>query len=177
MLPETFILERMENGGFRFRLAGTRITEVLGLELRGFDFLDLWNSADRQGVGTHLANVTEQGGVAHLGFTAAADDGRTAKFEAVLLPLIHTDKIIDRIVGAISCISPPSWLGDTKLSQRTLTSLQTIWPEGRPHSVIVRGQSQAALLPHTREARLVRFDRRSFRVYDGGLSKAEQEDV
>ena len=175
VLPETFILERIEGGIFRFRLAGTRILEIFGQEVRGSNFLELWTAEDRNEVAPHLTNVTQHGGVGILGFTATAANGRSANFEAILLPLVHTDKVIDRIVGSISCISPPAWLGDSRLEQRRITAHRTIWPDGRPHAVIARGEMQAAILPNTRGARLVRFDRRQFRVYDGGLSKADSD--
>ena len=42
ILPETFILERLDRETYRFRLAGTRICEEFGQELRGTNFLDGW---------------------------------------------------------------------------------------------------------------------------------------
>ena len=175
VLPETFILERIEGGVFRFRLAGTRILENFGHELRGSNFIELWSVEDRKAVAVNLSNVTEQGGVAILRFSAKCGEGRSANFEAMLLPLVHTDKVIDRIVGAISCISPPPWLAETRLDERALTDHHTLWPDGRPHAVVTRGEKQAPILPHTRGARLVRFDRRQFRVYDGGLAKGDRD--
>jgi hypothetical protein len=177
ILPETFILERIEGGGYRFRLAGTRIFEAFGVEFRGADFLDMWTDQDRDPIAQQLATLSAQGGVATLTFDAMSTDGRRASFEAILLPLVHTTQVIDRIVGSISCIAPPAWLGTVRLDKRRLVQQELIWPDGRPHAVLARGEAQAPFLPHTRGARLVRSERRQFRVYDGGLSKVDQEEL
>jgi hypothetical protein len=176
VLPDTFILERVEAGQFRFRIAGTRIVESFGLELRGSDFLDLWSPQDRGVVATQLATVTTQGGVGKFTFEASDGEGRRANFEALLLPLVHSGQSIDRIVGCMSCMTQPSWVGTVRLDQRRLSSQEIVWPDGRPYAVLARGESQAPFLPHMRGARLVRSERRQFRVYDGGLSKSDGDD-
>ena len=43
ILPETFILERLDTDTFVYRLAGTRMCEQFGCEFRGANFLDGWN--------------------------------------------------------------------------------------------------------------------------------------
>jgi hypothetical protein len=177
ILPETFILECNEPGSYRFRLAGTRIIETFGAEFRGTDFLELWDDADRNLLAAQLTTLTSQGGVGALTFDAAAPDGRRVAFEALLLPLVHTANVIDRVVGCISCAAPPDWLGAARLADRHLIAHETIWPDGRPHAVLARGALQAPFLAHTREARLVRSERRQFRVYTGGLAKADGDDL
>lgn len=173
ILPETFILERAEGGSYRFRLAGTRIFECLGMELRATDFLDLWQGADRDQIAVHLATLVTQGGIGTIEFDGVAPDGRTAGFEAVLLPLVHSGQTIDRIVGAISCANPPEWIGSCRIEHRRVIDHEVIWPDGRPYAVLAAGERQAPFHAHTRQARLVRSDRRQFRVYDGGLRKSD----
>lgn len=177
ILPETFILERVEADLYRFRLAGTRIFEAFGIEFRGTNFLDLWSETDRDSVKSQLAIVTAGGGVGRLVFDATAPDGRVAHFEAMLLPLTHGSNGIDRIVGSIGCIAPPSWLGTMRLDRRSVTEHDIVWPDGRPHGRIGRNDRQVPFAPHMRAARLVRSERRQFRVYDGGLSKSEGDDT
>ena len=173
ILPETFILERVEAGCYRFRLAGTRIFEAFGIEFRGQNFLDLWSEADRGSLRTQLAVLTSGSGVAQLTFDAAALDGRRARFETILLPLTHTSHILDRIVGTISCISPPPWLGTIRLERNELIEHSVIPLADAGPSQINANDRQAPFAPHMRDARLVRSERRQFRVYDGGLSKPE----
>ena len=47
ILAETFMLERMDAATYQYRLAGTRLCELFGSELRGMNFLDNWSEADR----------------------------------------------------------------------------------------------------------------------------------
>ncbi len=175
-LPETFILERTDEGGYGFRLAGTRICEHLGSELRGTDFLDGWREDDRATLSRGLASAAEQGGVLWIEMSAVAEaPGRSADFEILILPLIHKGAIPDRFLGCWCALSPPSWLSMEKLDRRLLHRMELIWPDGRPHAVVERFDNQSPFLPHIRYGRLVRSDRRQFRVYDGGLSKADPD--
>ncbi|HRD78125.1 MAG TPA: PAS domain-containing protein [Hyphomicrobiaceae bacterium] len=179
VLSETFILER-EEGTTRFRLAGTRIVEQLGHELRGIALEDLWADSDRRRLDTILASVVEQGGVGLVHFTAASppEDGiepRSAAFEMLLLPLVHTEGTVTRILGAISNSAPPHWLGAVPLPDRTIDSAMVIWPDGRPHSAIEAADRQAPFKPGYAAARIVRFDRRQFRVFDGGLDAGRSD--
>ena len=43
ILPSTFILERIDAETYRFRLAGTHVCDMFGVELRGTNFLDGWS--------------------------------------------------------------------------------------------------------------------------------------
>ena len=48
ILSETFMLERIDAAAYQFRLAGTRLCELFGSELRGKNFLDGWSDEDRR---------------------------------------------------------------------------------------------------------------------------------
>lgn len=172
LLPDTFILERVDAETYRFRLAGTRMCELLGSELRGSGFLDSWRAADRSALAGQLSIMSFQGAVGYLTLEAVAADGRSADFEILLLPLIHSPDTIDRFLGIIAPIDPPIWLGAVRFERRQLLSSELIWPDGRPHSIVERLGHQAPFLPEVRNARIVRADRRAFRVYDGGLAKS-----
>src|SRR5687767_8784595 len=88
LLSETFIAEGAGLLGVRFRLAGTKICEQFGRELRGTDFLTLWNARDRDALASLLRNVLVDAAVGHGEFRAFTDANRGARFEFVLLPLI-----------------------------------------------------------------------------------------
>jgi hypothetical protein len=182
ILSETFILERLSGEQYRFRLAGTKLCEHLGHEMRGRNFLDAWDHADRAALEQDLAAATERGGVVVLTFeaSASADPGsrepgrgkrRSVSFEALLLPLVHTNDTLDRYLGCMSPIDPPEWIGRERLTDRTLLRSDVVWPDGRPFPVVDKARNQTPFLPEIRNARLVKSDRRQFRVYDGGLSK------
>jgi hypothetical protein len=111
LLPETFIAERMAGRGLRFRLAGTKICENFGRELRGTDFLTFWETEDRAALASLLRNVFADAAVGHGTFRAFAQADREASFEFLLLPLIHNGDTINRLLGAIVAIDPAFWLG------------------------------------------------------------------
>ncbi len=173
ILSDTLILERGLDQGFQFRLAGTRICEVFGQELRGSDFLDGWSEEDQVALRRQLDVVGRQAGVAVITFEAETAAGRTARFEALLLPLMHMRETVDRILGSIVAIDTPDWLGHEPLVARRLIACDTIWPEGRAPATPESGrrQQQAPFLPHVHTSRVVRADRRQFRVFEGGLAK------
>ena len=179
ILSETFILERLDVDIYRFRLAGTRICDEFGAELRGTNFLDGWLAEDRISLTRHLKELTQQGGVGVVTFQARAPDGGLNTFECLLLPLIHTRDTADRCLGALSRIdnAPPPSANDQRLAMRRLTSAEIIWPDGRPHQVVTHQNRQIPFLPHVRQARIVRSERRQFRVYEGGLGKPESQET
>jgi hypothetical protein len=160
MLPETFIVEGSGALGYRFRLAGTRICEQFGRELRGADLLNLWEGADRDAVASLLRNVVADGVVGQGRFTAYSGTNRPANFEFVLLPLIHTGDTINRVLGAITAIEPPFWLGAEPLLRQEIVELNLYRPDG--HST---------LPPPTGE--VISIGSRRFRVLEGGLGGGE----
>jgi hypothetical protein len=168
ILPETCILERTDDGDLRFRLAGTRICDAFGCELRGLSLFKLVLEADRGMLDAVLHDVTSHGAVGLIEIEAACSAGRAVTFEAILLPLLHLQSGVKRYLGAISPIDPPAWLGTAVLASRGMTAHSIVWPDGRPHSLIARSQRQAPFLPALASARVVRVDRRQFRVVEGG---------
>ena len=75
------------------------------------------------------------------------------------------------MVGAMSILSDgeATWLGNTPITAQEVSVHEVIWPEGRPHKLAEQlKDEQPSLSPHVRTARIVRVDRRQFRVYDGG---------
>jgi hypothetical protein len=177
ILPDTFILERTADEQFLYRLAGTRVCERFGMELRGRSFLEGWSVDDRGCLDRQLEFVTASGGVCVLTVEVQSESGRLATFEVVVLPLTHTQNSVDRLLGAISAIDAPEWLGFESILSKRLVTDEVIWPEGRPHAVVETLDRQVPFLPHIRNARIVRQDRRQFRVYEGGLSASEHDDI
>ncbi|MEZ5907223.1 MAG: PAS domain-containing protein [Hyphomicrobiaceae bacterium] len=175
ILPETFILECIDQNCYRFRLAGTRICEHFGREFRGSNFLDLWQDMDRLILTRQLGSMVDQGAVGILSFELESVDGRRAGFEAVLLPLLHTQQTITRFLGSMSAIDPPAWLGTERVSRLRLLMHELVWPDGRPHSIVRRMGATVPTVSPEEAGRLVQVDRRRFRVYEGGLSRLDSD--
>lgn len=158
LLPETFIAECEGLLTYRFRLAGTKICEQFGRELRGADLLGLFGAKDRHVFASLLRHVVCDAAAGRVLFNAYSDDGRQARFELVAMPLIHAGSAVNRLLGAISAIEPPFWLGSAPLVRLELKDTQLIWPDGKP---------RPADAPSTRTGR-VSLTRKGFRVYEGG---------
>jgi hypothetical protein len=171
ILPETFMLERTDPASYHYRLAGTRLCEIFGIELRGTNLLDGWGEADRVTLTRSLTATCEQGAVTLLSVEASTDTVRRVQLEVILLPLMHADNTMGRVIGAMSVTTPPHWLGYERLTEKHLVRHELIWPDGRPHAVIERTSRQAPFLPARPQTRIVKDERRNFRVVDGGRNK------
>ena len=159
ILRETFIAECTGLRGFQFRLAGTQICHQFGRELRGIDFLSLWSSEDQDAVAKLVRNILSDGAVGHGEFVARTETGREASFEFTLMPLIHTGCVINRLLGSITAIKPPFWLGT-----EPLTSFEVI-------EVHLRSPDGDHAFTKTSGAEVVRLARGRFRVVEGDLSQ------
>jgi hypothetical protein len=171
-LPDTFILERRGDGAFPFRLAGTRLCDLFKLEFRGHDFLDVWAGVGGETVRSRLNTVSVQGGVVVLLADGETASGKSVLTEILILPLVHGQACADRFLGVLSLIEMPAWVDYEPLSILHLRSEEIIWPEGHPHTGIETADDrQSPFLPRVRHARIVRSERRQFRVFQGGLSE------
>jgi hypothetical protein len=172
VLCETFMLERVNALEYAYRLAGTRLCELFGSELRGSNFLTGWQESDHAVLAHQLALVCDQGAVLALEIEAKASPRYILQFEAILLPLLHTGSGIGRIIGAMSLCSPMPLLGAERPLLRRLMRHELIWPDGRPLAVrdctavnppLPAASQPPAELSHKR-------GRPSLRVLDGGRS-------
>ena len=167
LLPETFILETDHSRHFRFRLAGTRICETYGYELKGLDFLSFWPDREaREAIESLLHTIKEDGSAGLLEFTACNEEGESCRFEVLLLPLIHSGNMVNRIMGSLSPIDDPYWLGSSPLKSQTLDDLELIWPDSQVN--FSRGRNNKLSIIPTGEGRIVSANGRLFRVLEGG---------
>ena len=184
ILPATLILERHDFETYRFRLAGTDVCNLFGFELRGEDLFALWDEeGDRITLERALSRITRHCEVGVFEFAGVAACGTAVTCEMLLLPLTHHGNRIDRLVGTISPAYTPAWTSRSALAERRLTADRLIMPasaeaetsdEAASKSPQAGNRAQAdrqsPFAPDVRCARIVRSDRRQFRVYDGGLS-------
>jgi hypothetical protein len=168
ILPETFVVECEPGEGHRFRLAGTRVTEKLGFELRGREFRDLFDGDETHDFKPFLDSIMEKGAVGVITVDMPTASKRSARFEIIVLPLIHTEDRITRLLGAISTCNHEPWLGSEPLLPGRVVEKGIIWPDGRPHAVAERMVQPSPFKQDFTLSRIVRSRRRLFRVYDGG---------
>jgi len=171
ILPSTFILERLDAETYRYRLAGTHVCDIFGAELRGTNFLAGWSPIDRASLIRHLAALSKQGAIEAIHMEAAAAARASTTFEVLLLPLRHTGEAIDRTLGALVPLDPPAWLGELPLASKRVISQQLFWPAAEPRPgapETAAGDAPPPVLMPADHARIVRSERRQFRVFEGG---------
>ena len=175
ILPDTFILEHIDGDTARFRLAGTRVCETYGAEFRGENFFNLVSAEDRVTFKREFAVIARQGATGVFRLASESATGKTLEMEMLLLPLVHMQETIDRILGSIAVINRQPWVGHEPLVKTRIVEHRLVWPDGRPHAMIDNAHHQAPFLSQMNEARIVRGGRRQFRVYDGGLQSSDDD--
>lgn len=181
ILSETFILELNESGTFTYRLAGTAICDVMGRELRGTRFLEVWRDTDRFALQRHLTSVRKLGAIARVMVEGLSAEGRPVRFEILVLPLFHNGETVDRFLGGFAAMSPRQWLEALPVEDFRILETELTYPsEGVefPNPVSrapALDYAPPAVASNVRTARIVRHENRQFRVYEGGLSQQGDE--
>jgi hypothetical protein len=128
-LANTFILELSEDSSVAFRLAGSHLCTAYCRELKGRSFGDLWHERDRDALETMVRAVTEDHAVALVTFQGTTPINTKVSFETVLLPLRHNGSTQTRLLGAMTALEDPYWLGVQPIIEQRITGLRLIWPD------------------------------------------------
>lgn len=110
LLSSLFILETEADRHIRFRLAGTKICDLFGRDLRGERFSTLWANGQHEDI-----DRTAEGSMDHaiptlFNATGYSTAGHHAAFEIIMMPLRSPEGGCDRLLGAIAPAVPASWL-------------------------------------------------------------------
>jgi hypothetical protein len=120
ILADTFMLSLPRCRPGRFCAAGTRVCALMGRELNGTDFLDLWSSGSRGDVAELLAIISEES----VGVVASASARDLAKaevthaamtLEMLLLPLADNGRTDAGLLGALVPGGRNDWPGKRPL--------------------------------------------------------------
>lgn len=132
VLPHVFILERQDEQNYRFRLAGTGLCSVYGMEFRGHNLLSMWENECHATLQQALNSVVANANVAIVEYTAATNDQREATFEMILLPLAQDNGAITRVLGAAVPVDEFAWIGDRLFARQWIDRMQIVDPERMP---------------------------------------------
>jgi hypothetical protein len=86
LLGDIFVLSYDHDAGYPFRVAGTRLSALLGRDLKDVSFSALFAPESRREIEDVISYVAEEMLAAVAGITATSEDGRTAHLELLLLP-------------------------------------------------------------------------------------------
>lgn len=131
-LPSLFILDVEEKAQVVYRLAGTKLCEAFGHELRTQDFLEPWGLEDQAALSTMIWSVVDEGAAAVCGWKGVTLRGDRLAFETVLLPLRLDGDRGRRMLGLSAAFADPAWFGVHSLVAAELTAVRMIWPDGAP---------------------------------------------
>jgi hypothetical protein len=128
-LANTFILELDDNEKFSFRLAGSHLCTSYCRELKGRSFSALWHERDSDAMETLMRAVTEDHAVALVTFQGTTALHTKVSFETILMPLRHNGSTHTRMLGAMTALEEPYWLGVQPVLEQRITGLRLIWPD------------------------------------------------
>ncbi len=123
-LANTFVLAFDTEQGHPFRIAGTSVCALLGSELARTSFDTLWAVAQRRAIRDLVQTVTEDLEGVVAGVTGRNDADETVDLEMILLPLAGGDRGGGSILGAITAVASPYWLGTRPLRSLHLGDLR-----------------------------------------------------
>ena len=158
-LGDTFMLAADFVDNLRFRLAGTRVCALFCREIKGEEFLSLWDEISHSSIEDLLAVVNNETVGAVAGLTGRTADGSELDLEFLLLPLAHSGHARIRALGVLAPLVPPYWLGEKPLVELELGTLRHIGSEIESYRA-----PRFAPAPATEQVQL----RHGFVVYSGG---------
>ncbi|MCG6882893.1 MAG: PAS domain-containing protein [Silicimonas sp.] len=101
-LGHAFILERIAGGLARFRIAGSHLTDLAGLEMRQMPLSVLFAPGSRDQLSEALYSVFDDPAVIRMAVASPAGFGRERlEGELILLPLRSDLGDIDRVLGGL----------------------------------------------------------------------------
>ncbi len=129
MLTTMFILQRMSETAYTYRLAGTAMCGQFGRELRDENFLDMWRSNEAASIKSLFKSITTDRTAAVVGVTVTYDNGTHASMEYLFLPVrLDTSREI-RIVGCCSQLDDSEDGTPRTIVSHEIASLRLLWPD------------------------------------------------
>jgi hypothetical protein len=174
ILADTMILEVDPERQFPVRISGTRLNALFLDEQKGASFISLFAPEERQAASAMITSVLDGARPIVAGLSAAPEEGEAATLELVLLPLRHHGKTHARILGALTPLAIPSWLGLRQATCLRMISMRFIENgHSGPAIPVRRGDGPARRAEDATPEALARRQktrRRAFFVIPGGRS-------
>ncbi|MGB0853871.1 MAG: PAS domain-containing protein, partial [Pikeienuella sp.] len=101
LASNTFILENLGDGNLRFRLAGSHLFNIFGLEVRGMSALSIMNDASRTRFRALISDAMQSVRVGVCRAAAITPDGDKIMLEMIFAPLRSDFDQMNRMLGAV----------------------------------------------------------------------------
>jgi hypothetical protein len=141
LLGDIFVLSYDNEAGYPFRVAGTRVSALLGRDLKDASFSALFTEDNRREIEDVITYVAEEMLPAIAGVTATSDDGKTAHLELLLLPFNNRAHAPISLTGLLAPFEDDlGTIGEFRLtSWRYLHTPQKLVPRALRRLAIARG--------------------------------------
>lgn len=130
VLGDTFVLEVNGFDNHLFRIAGTRLCALFGRELKGENFIKLWQRTGQTAVRELISVVMEEkvGVVASVSGATSDDTLQPVHLEMMVLPLASPSRGEVRVMGALAPMAAPYWLGAKAIGPLALGMFRHVGP-------------------------------------------------
>lgn len=166
-LPDVFILETDKFGAVFFRLAGTRVCSIMGRELRGENFNNLWHDSNRHKMKLAAEAVRANQAPMTVKIRSTAYDEEDGDLEMLLMPLSSRPGLRDRLFGSLVDVSTPPLLNE-KIRILWAESLHFIADDRAIDDLRVNGAAGAALSVIASKSSAPRARIMHLKLLDGG---------
>lgn len=129
LLTDMFILQRVSDDAYTYRLAGTAMCQHFGRELRDENFLDIWRANEAASIKSLFQSITDDQTAAVVGVTVTYDDGSEASMEYLFLPVRLDSTHEIRIVGCCSVLDTDADKRGRTIARHEVASLRLLWPD------------------------------------------------
>ena len=151
LISNAFVIERIAPGLARFRIAGTHLSDMLGMEVRGMPLSALFQSAHRDPLADDLVQLFDAPAIVHHRLRAHPARGAALDATMVMLPLRSDLGDTSRALG---CVLSRGTLGKAphrfEILGRSITPLDL---SGHPAAVPAQAEAQSQTSgfaePHT----------------------------
>jgi hypothetical protein len=126
ILADVFVLEVDADATFPLRLSGGRVNALWMREQKGRSFTQFWRPNDRSSIASAVTSVVDGVVPVIAGARTQIDGHAPLELELLLLPLRHFGKTHSRVLGALSSVYQPEWLGQLRSGPLELLSLRVI---------------------------------------------------
>jgi hypothetical protein len=130
VLGDTFVLEVNGLDNHLFRIAGTRLCALFSRELKGENFIKLWERSGQTTIRELIAVVMDEkvGVVASVNGATSDDTLLPVNLEMLILPLASHSRGEARVMGALAPTAVPYWLGAKAVGPLTLGMFRHVGP-------------------------------------------------
>lgn len=147
LLANVFILQIDRARSYPLEMCGTRINAFRRADQKGCSFLEFWDETDRAAIASAISTVADEMRPVVVGARSGAGDLPRLDVELLLLPLRHFGKTHSLVLGSLTTVNEPDWLGRKSAPALHVNSLRVIGAAARatrPALVLHEGGKRAA---------------------------------